>query len=166
MKRGIAIVVLLAAAATHSTRARSSEKPESASPRGSGDASALEVKDLEQTLRQASLKGNVAFFEKHWADDYIRTNSFGVYLKKEDALTNYRSGALKYQKLEFNDERIFSFGDTVVVSARVTVEGKYEDHKLDGEYRHTRVWKKFPDGWKVIAYHASRVEADDDDVAE
>jgi hypothetical protein len=70
-------------------------------------------------------------------------------------------GALKYQQLEFDDDRVVTHGDTAVVTARVQVKGRYEKEELDGTFRHTRVWAKLPEGWRVVAFHASRVDIDE-----
>jgi len=161
MNRTITIAIIALIAAPSASPAPASDKPGASS---AGDNAAVrEVKQLEEELREASLKGNVAFFEAHWDDNYVRTNSFGVLLTKPEALKNYKTGNLKYSRLEFGEDRVFPHGDTVVVSARVTVKGQYESMPLDGVFRHTRVWKKQPDGWKVIAYHASRITHDDPD---
>ncbi len=135
------------------------EETKGSPPRAGETSSEQEVRQLEQQLRNASLKGDASFFDRVWDEEYSRTNSIGAVLDRKEALEDYNSGDLKYDRLDFDDVRIRVFGDTAIVTARATIKGRYEDTKLEGAYRHTRVWVKRPGGWKVVAYHTSRLEA-------
>ena len=156
-------LTLLLALAPLATPGRSAEPAEPASPAPSvsGDPSEREIEQLEHQLRTAAMKADTSFFDKYWDEGYVRTNSRGAIVDKAEALADYKSGEIKYKKLDYEDVRIRAFGDTVVVTAQATVEGMYEKTPIHGLFRHTRVWMKRPEGWKVIVYHACRDDSED-----
>ncbi len=161
MKPTLLIAVIALALSPLATSGQPEEKKGSSPPAGRDD-SEQEVRRLEQQLREAALKPDASFFDRYWDEDYLRTNSAGAILAREEALSDYRSGALKYEQLDYDNIRVRVFGDTAVVTARAKVKGSYQKTPHEGVYRHTRVWVKRPEGWKIVAYHASRIEEDED----
>src|SRR4051812_26756768 len=107
MEHPFAIAALALALASPSlvTCGHAAEEKETPSRPSASDAE-QEIRRLEDQSRQAALRGDTAFFERYWADDYIRTNSFGRTHDKAEALENFKSGALKYQTLEYDDVQV------------------------------------------------------------
>src|SRR5207245_644720 len=87
MKCITAIAVVVLAAAPLATPGQSADRVES-TRKTQDNTTPGQIRQLEERLREAALKGDVSFFEEYWADGYLRTNSFGILLTREEALSN------------------------------------------------------------------------------
>ncbi len=115
------------------------------------------IKALTEQVRQATLKGDVAAFDKLLADDYISINVLGAASTKAQVLENVKSGKLKYEALEFSDTKVRVYGDTALVNATANVKGHLGATDLSGQNRIVRVWVKRKGQWQSVSFQATRV---------
>jgi len=119
---------------------------------------ATKVLDLDKQARVAALHGDGTFWEKHATDDYVGTNPRGAVRTRSDAITELKSGTLKYTSVDYDDEKVQVYGDDVVIlSARTTVAGTYNGQDISGQYRVMRVWIKKGGDWRLAAFQTTPV---------
>ena len=115
------------------------------------------IRALDEQVRQAALKGDVATFDKLLADDYIEINVLGVTSTKAQVLEIYKSGKVKWEAIDVSDMRVRVYGDTALVNATLNVKGHVGDTDISGQWRIVRVWVKRKGQWQRVSFQATRV---------
>ena len=116
------------------------------------------VRGLMEQLRQASLKGDAAPFDKLLVDDYLSVGISGVsLLTKANAIESFKSGKLKYDAIDASDEKIRFYGDTAVVNSILDIKGHFGDNDIGGKFRTVRVWVKINGQWKNVSHQYTRI---------
>ncbi len=113
------------------------------------------IKALEQELLNAMLHSDVQKLDELIAEDLIFTDHNGQLFTKAMDLDAHRSGALKIDSLEPEQQTIRLYEDTAVVSVLVRIRGKYLGNDFEGSNRYTRFWVKKDGVWKIGAGHSS-----------
>jgi hypothetical protein len=85
-----------------------------------GDAEQT-VRRIEQEITDALSKGYASPIERYMADTYIYTDAEGNLINKAQN-SDVRSGALKAPSVKLDDMRVQLYGDTAVVTWRMSVE--------------------------------------------
>jgi ketosteroid isomerase-like protein len=127
-------------------------------PRGPKHEVRKEIEDLEDQWRDAMLNNNVAVMDRLMADDYTAITATGTIETKAQTLAARRAGTVRFQKLEVEDRHIRIYGNTAVVTSKVTLAGVNGQQPVDGRYRYTRVYTRNGSGpWKIVSFEASRL---------
>jgi ketosteroid isomerase-like protein len=122
------------------------------------DGSAEEqVKVLEAQVAKAIVKGEIGFFEKHYADDFTAVRGDGGLGTRAQELDNLRSGTTKFESYDIGELTVRVYGDAAVVSALYSVKSTINGKRYDGDVRATRVWVKRNREWKLVRHHVTRV---------
>jgi ketosteroid isomerase-like protein len=138
-------------------------QPSPGMPRAQRHEVRHEIDQLEQNWRDAVLHRNAAAMDTLLADDYIAITSNGTLQSKEQALTNLRSGALRFASIEFSDRKVRFYGQTALVTSRAEVSGTTAEGDISGSYRYTRVYVRDERGsWKIVSFEASKIRVADD----
>lgn len=131
----------------------------SAMPRNERHEIRHQIEQLEDTWRNAILKGNIAAMESLLADDYMAISPTGILQSKEQAIANLRAGTMHFTSLELSDRKIRLYGTTALVTSRAEVIGKGPDGDLSGSYRYTRVYVRDVRGvWRIVSFEASKIK--------
>ena len=93
------------------------------------------TRDLDEAVRQ--------FHQARLSDDY-------VYL-----FAKFRSGARQFTSLTRSDVEIRMYGMAAVVTDVDIVRGTFKGKDIGGQARAMRVWVKQPEGWQLVAAHAT-----------
>src|SRR2546428_4118803 len=93
--------------------------------------------DRFRAYREAFAKRDVTTLDDIWADDYTFTNPHGALLTKKQRLENIRSGHTQIESVASEDEDVRVYGDTTVITARITLEGTYSGHVPSCQSRST-----------------------------
>jgi Domain of unknown function (DUF4440) len=116
-----------------------------------------QIRALHDQGRQAALKGDAAFFEKHLADTYFGIGGDGRLRTKTDAVQDLKSGGIKYESIDERDVKVNTYGSTAIVnsiaSVKLTVNGK----PVNGDFRATFVYAKHGNKWEEVAFQATPV---------
>ena len=96
-------------------------------------------------------KRDVTTLDDIWADDYTFTNPHGALLTKKQRLENIRSGHTQIESVASEDEDVRVYGDTAVITARITLKGKYSGKESSGQYRSISVWVNQQGRWRLVA---------------
>jgi ketosteroid isomerase-like protein len=116
-----------------------------------------QIRELETQARAATVRGDSTFLESHATDDYMVTNPMGVVRTKADAISDLKSGVIKYTAIDVDDEKVRVYGDTAILTARSTIKGTLNGQDVSGPYRVTRVWVKQGGEWKLAAFQSTRI---------
>jgi len=116
------------------------------------------IDNLEETWRNAALKGNSAAMEGLLADDYMAITPTGVLQSKEQTLALIRNGTLRFKSIDYDDRKVRFYGTTALVTCRADVSGVSADGDMSGSYRYTRVYARDSKGvWRIVSFEANRI---------
>jgi ketosteroid isomerase-like protein len=115
------------------------------------------LRECEDALRRAQLTGDVAALDRLVDESLVFTGPDGLLYGKADDLEAHREGWVLITRLEPSEERVQRFGSVAVVSVRMEMAGSFKGVPFAGPFRYTRVWREGPDGWRIVAGHASAV---------
>jgi hypothetical protein len=116
-----------------------------------------ELIKLEQERAQAVVRGDTAFLDQNTADDYTLTTFRGTLMTKAQLLANFKSGEIKLQSQDLDDLQVRVYGDTAVLTGRVTQKGQFLGQDSSGQYRFTRVYVKRNGRWQAAAFQSTRI---------
>lgn len=114
-----------------------------------------QVKDLDDQYRQAVLKGDTDFMDKHTADNFISINSNGQEMTKEQVIENRKNGKTKYEAIDLKDTKVRVFGNTAIVEHSAHVKATTPNGPIDGDNRATLVWVKQGNDWKLVSFQST-----------
>ena len=117
-----------------------------------------QIAELEERLRQAMLKSDVAELDVLIAPELLFTSHLGQLVSKEQDLAIHHSGTLKLTELTPSAQRIQLNEGFSVVSVQMHLLGSYAGMAIDEHIRYTRVWSLSSAGsLQIVAGHASVV---------
>lgn len=164
MKRILIIAMLTIAAAAFSACNANQEKAASstaanaaATPTPSGNVE-QEVKQVEQEFVQADLKKDIAWYERHWADELVSTTGrTGKVTNKAEELAGAKDPASVVTSENIEVRQVQAYGDVAVATGKYAVKGKDKDGPFDRHGLFTDVWVKRDGRWQVVASHSSLI---------
>lgn len=115
------------------------------------------IRQLEKERVQALLRGDTAFIERNYADDYLTTSFNGLVRNRAAVIADLKSGAIKYESMTHDDVRLRVFENTVIVTGLDSVNGMDKGQDISGRRRFTRVWVKLGGRWWLVGNHTTRV---------
>ncbi|MGJ3246512.1 MAG: nuclear transport factor 2 family protein [Elainellaceae cyanobacterium] len=117
-----------------------------------------QIVELEERLRQAMLRSNVAELDALISPTLLFTSHLGQVVSKQQDLDMHRSGVLKLTELIPSDQHIQHHDGFSIVSVQMHLLGSYGDAVVDEQIRYTRVWSASSVGsLHIVAGHASVV---------
>lgn len=132
------------------------------------NADEQEILKINQEYNQASLKNDIAFFERVLAEDYIYSGPTGRLLNRAQYLEEIRNETAKptYKLLEITsvEPKIKIVGNMAILTAGWTSvttslnDPKAEPHKDAGRY--TTIYEKRGGRWVIVAEHVSEAQHD------
>ena len=145
---GFAVLLMLAATASLH-----------AMPRAERHETRHEIEQLEDTWRNAVLKGNIAAMDALLADDYMAITPTGILQSKEQALANLRAGTVHFNSIDLSDRKIRLYGTTALVTSRAEVTGLARTATFPEATVYTRVYVKDAHGaWHIVSFEASKIK--------
>jgi ketosteroid isomerase-like protein len=97
------------------------------------------IAELEEAWITAELHGDAAALDGLLADDFRAVGPLGFVLDKSQWLDRFRSGALRYDDVDWGDVEVRTYGDTAVAIGRWTQRGEHQGNSVDGTFRVTQV---------------------------
>jgi ketosteroid isomerase-like protein len=152
---GLTLAMLLALALAVSAGA---VEGQAGMPKAQKHESRHEIDQLEETWRQAVLKGNTAAMGNLLADDYMAITASGTLQTREQALASLGSGHVHFTTLDISDRKVRFYGTTALVTSVADVQGTTSDGDVSGSYRYTRVYVRNATGaWKIVSFEMSKI---------
>lgn len=119
-----------------------------------GDVDA--VRDAEQRLRDAMLRGDVDALDGLIGDGLLFTGLGGRVFTKAEDLDAHRSRRLRLRRLDLGEPLLRPIVEGVVaVVVQAVLEGEYDGAGFAETFAYTRIWHRTPEGWQVEAGHVS-----------
>ena len=107
----------------------------------------------EREVCAAFERGDADWLERHLAPDFTLTGSTGEVTTREDEVASLRNGT-RYAVFRNHDTQVRVYGDAAVTTGFTRVQGEGESSAM--EFRFTDTWIRTPQGWTLVASHASR----------
>jgi ketosteroid isomerase-like protein len=117
-----------------------------------------EIEAVEQQWRTAQLAGDVTAMDKLLAEDYLGISNNGQLNNKTQQLERLQKHMLVLTKIDSSDVKIKLLGRVGIVTTLSRIEGTNDGQPLEGLFRYTRIYKRYPDGsWKITNFEVTRV---------
>jgi uncharacterized protein (TIGR02246 family) len=116
-----------------------------------------EIRELEEQLRAAAVKGDTAAFERLLADDYTSTNMNGLIRSKSEIIADLKSGAQKTESVNLENVKIRAYGDAAVLTADRTTKSTLRGQDNSGRQREIRVFVKRNGRWQAVAMQTTPI---------
>jgi ketosteroid isomerase-like protein len=117
----------------------------------SSDNAEESVMQLENERTPALVKGDTAFIERVYADDYMVTGANGVVRDKAAVIADMKSGAQTFESMTNDVAKVRVYGDTAVVTGRATQKGQYKGQPSASPTAFTRVYVRRNGQWQLVA---------------
>src|SRR6202011_3880258 len=91
-----------------------------------------------------------------FADDYVQYNESGKAFTKQDVLTNFRTGAIRYPSIVSTGRQIRVLGDTAVVHGSESDKVESDGKRFSVRYVYLDVLRKHNGEWKIVASQLAR----------
>jgi ketosteroid isomerase-like protein len=115
------------------------------------------VRQLENERIQALLKGDAAFIERVYADDYSVVGANGIIRNKSQVVEELKAGGIKVESIKNDDLEARVYGDTVILTGHTTQTVRDRGQTSSGQVLFTRVYVKRNNGWQLASQHMSTV---------
>lgn len=117
-----------------------------------------EIEKLETKLLSALQNRDVKVMKKLLHDNLLFNLPSGQTVTKEIDLGNLQSGIITIKEIKAFDQIITTIDDTAIVTVTYNLKADLSGNSIDGNFRYLRVWKRFQDGWKVIAGSGTNIQ--------
>ena len=111
---------------------------------------------LAQDWAAAELRGDTAFLERTLADDFVGIGPRGFMLTKDDWLQRIKSGALKYESLNWDEAKVRLYDKAAIVTGRAMQKVNYQGNVMEARLRTTLVFVN-QQGWQLAGLQFSPI---------
>ena len=113
---------------------------------------------MEERLRQAMLRSDIAELDALIAPELLFTTHFGQLVTKQEDLEAHRSGFFKFTEITPSDRHIQINPGFTVVSLLTHLLGTYDGTLFDQTIRFTRIWAISSNrSLQIVAGHTSEL---------
>ena len=116
-----------------------------------------QIKKMETDRAAAVVKGDLAYLDKQTSEDYTLINMNGQVSDKAQMIGAFKSGQSKLTVDEVSDMKVRVYGDTAVVTGKLTVKGLMGGKDVSGQGMFTRVYVKKAGQWTSVALQQTRI---------
>ena len=119
------------------------------------DAVEQEILDFAEKWAKALVSNNTEAIGGFMSDDWVIVGENGA-TNKPDFLSWIASGDLTHETMEMVGEaRIRIYGDTAVLTARVTNNGHYKNQPFSADEWTTDVFRRLENRWSCVLSHVT-----------
>lgn len=118
-----------------------------------------ELMRLQRAVDEAETKKDFTALDRLLTDNYIFTAPNGTTSDKRRLINDLKDAESEAgQTINYDEIKVYDYGNTTVVNCLLIVNGKDEDGKdYINRYRNTVTWIKQQDRWRMAAIHVSRI---------
>ena len=118
-----------------------------------------EILDLEHQRQQAQLRGDWQTIERLNAPDFSEIAGTGLIRTAAQNAEAMRSGALKFDKVDYSDQQVKLYGNVAIVTGIGHRSGSFGGSAFEQRFRYTRIYARQEAGWRVVFAQTTRIEA-------
>ena len=157
MKKIHPVSILFVAMVFLNSCATSSEPAKAAAAQSSAKTE-REIRQLVKEWEQAGVRGDKAWFERHYADTFVKTDQTGrVLYDKQEVAEFVADPAREIETSSVDDLKIQTFGNFALATFKVTLKGKDKDGIVNVHVATTSVFVKIDGSWQIVAHQATNI---------
>jgi ketosteroid isomerase-like protein len=115
------------------------------------------VRKFVEDFATALSSNDVAALDRLTAPDYTFVNQFGVIQNKTVRLAPMKTGDMKYQTVRYDQVQVHLFGNTAIVTTRVTTVATNKGVDAGGLFRSTLTVVRGALGWRLVASQVTSI---------
>jgi len=123
------------------------------------DAPEAEVRKAQEARFAATLKGDVAALSSLLTDDMTYVHSSAKIETKQEFLDLIKTRYYQYKSIAPRDVTVRFYDQTAIVAGLVDIEVVSGGQLVSPKLRFTEVWVKGTGGWRLAAWHSTRLPA-------
>ncbi len=116
------------------------------------------ILQAEKDICDAFEREDADWLEKHLDPTFTLTNSTGKVTTRADEVADLRGGT-KYDAFRNRDTKVRLYADAAVTTGITRVEGQADGKPYRLDFQFTDTYVRKPEGWVMVASHASRLPA-------
>jgi len=113
-----------------------------------------EIKKLEAERSKAQVQGDTGKLDELLAPEFMEVNTAGQIRTKRENIEGHKSGQMHWEKFDPDDLNVGVYGETAVVTGRLTRKGTFAGRDLSGQSRYTRYYVRRQGRWQAIFQHS------------
>jgi len=113
------------------------------------------IRQLDHERIQAQIGADAVALDRIYADDFIGVGPSGTVRTKEQVISDFTSGDLKFQSITTDEVQVRVYENTAVETGLSTMVGQEKGKAVPRDTRFTRVWVKQQGRWRLVANHYS-----------
>ena len=113
------------------------------------------IKQLDNERIRAQIGADAVALDRIYADDFIGVGPSGTVRTKPQVISDFTSGALKFQSITTDEVQVRVYENTAVETGLSTMVGQDKGKAVPRDTRFTRVWVKQQGRWRLVANHYS-----------
>jgi len=117
-----------------------------------------EIERVERELLDAFRAGDAATIGKLEDETYTLTNTRGEVTTRADDIADAKKGEIRYTEFRNHDTTMRLYGDAAIRLGITSLKGTASGKPFALDVRFTDTFIRRPDGWKIAASHATRIE--------
>jgi ketosteroid isomerase-like protein len=117
-----------------------------------------EIRAAESAWTAAIKAKDARALETLLADTLIYAHSTGIVDSKKDYITKVTSGRQLYQGADHESMTVKTYGDTVIVHARMHMWGTNQAGKFDDVVMAMHTWIKRAGKWQLVAHQTTKIK--------
>jgi ketosteroid isomerase-like protein len=113
---------------------------------------------LDNEWNEAYPRRDVSALDRIIADDWVCIDGAGLVITKRELVSRIESSASFLDPYKFDEVALRMFGETAIVTGRLSGTRRDRDGTFQIEQRYTRVYVKRNDRWQAVATQVTRVK--------
>ena len=113
------------------------------------------IRRLDNERIQAQIHADATALDRIYAADFIGVGPSGTVRTKLQVISDFTSGALKFQSITTDEVQVRVYENTAVETGLSTMVGQDKGKAVPRDTRFTRVWVKQQGSWRLVANHYS-----------
>lgn len=129
------------------------------------EPSVSELRSAIESFNEAYVRGDTSILAQMISDQYVHTNNSWRSFGKDQWLGYMRSrrekldeGTLVVAAYEMDEYAVEQFGNSAIVTARISSKGTENGAPFDKSFRVTNVWVYNQGVWKRAAFHDTPIQ--------
>jgi ketosteroid isomerase-like protein len=113
------------------------------------------IRQLDKERIQAQIGADAVALDRIYAEDFIGVGPSGTVRTKQQVISDFTSGDLKFQSITTDEVQVRVYEKTAVETGLSTMVGQDKGKAVPRDTRFTRVWINQQGHWRLVANHYS-----------